>query len=102
MWAMICVGGCLDHQDNYLKKRKKHVEKHIKSFPNFKSHYTRSHNPNRNYLHPDLTIRKMFDLDELSCEENGIKAVNEWTYRKIFKKDFNLHFHQPRKYTRQK
>lgn len=30
----------------------------------------------------------MFNLYELHCKENGIKAVNEWTYRKIFKKDY--------------
>lgn len=84
------------------EEAKKQVQNHIKSFPIFESHYTRSHNPNRRYLHPDLTIKKMFNLYELHCEENGIKAVNEWTYRKIFKKDFNLHFHQPRKDTCQK
>ena len=81
---------------------KTHVQIHIISFPKFESHYTRSHNPNRRYLHPDLTVRKMFNLYELYCEENNIKAVNEWTCRKIFKKDFDLHFHQPRKDTCQK
>ena len=81
---------------------KKHVQINIRSFPKFESHYTRSHNPNRRYIHPDLTVRKIFNLYELYCEENNIKAVNEWTYRKIFKKDFDLHFHQPRKNTCQK
>ncbi|XP_065172713.1 uncharacterized protein, partial [Atheta coriaria] len=84
------------------EEAKKQVQNHINSFPNFESHYTRSHNPNKRYLHPDLTIRKMFNLYELHREENGIKAVNEWTYRKIFKKDFDLHFHQPLKDTCQK
>lgn len=78
------------------------VQNHINSFPKFESHYTRDHNPDRKYLHPDLTIKKMFNLYELHCEENNLKAVNEWTYRKIFKKDFNLHFHQPRKDTCQR
>ena len=81
---------------------KRHVQIHIRSFPEFESHYTRSHNPNRRYLHPDLTIREMFNLYELYCEENNIKAVNEWTYRKIFKKYFDVHFHQPRNDTCQK
>jgi len=67
------------------EEARKHVQNHIKTFPKFESHYTRSHNPNRRYLHPDLTLRKMFNLYELHCEENKIKAVNEWTYRKIFK-----------------
>lgn len=51
------------------------VQNHIKSFPKFESHYTRSHNPNRKYLHPDLTLRKMFNLYELHCEENQIKPL---------------------------
>lgn len=57
----------------------KNVQNHIESFPTLESPYTRSHNPNRRYLHPDLTLRKMFNLYELHCEEKNIKAVNEWT-----------------------
>ncbi|KAG8238813.1 hypothetical protein J437_LFUL010527 [Ladona fulva] len=62
-----------------------------KIFPTFESHYTRSHNPNRRYLHPDLTLKKRFNEPLLS----GLRE-------KIFKKDFDLHFHQPRKDTCQK
>ncbi|KAG8229406.1 hypothetical protein J437_LFUL000927 [Ladona fulva] len=45
----------------------------------------RSHKPNRRYLHTDLILKKMFNLYELQCKENNIKAVN----------DFDSHFHQP-------
>ena len=44
----------------------------------------------------------MFNFYEIHCEENNLKAVNEGTYRKIFKKDFDVHFHQPRKDTCQR
>ncbi|XP_043495741.1 uncharacterized protein LOC122519960 [Polistes fuscatus] len=36
---------------------KQHVQNHIDSFPKFESHYTRSHNPNRKYLHPARAAR---------------------------------------------
>ncbi|XP_072763725.1 uncharacterized protein [Anoplolepis gracilipes] len=73
---------------------------HIKSFPAFESHYTRSQNPERMFLNPELNIRKMYDLYLEKCNENNLSSVvNEWTYRKIFKRDFKLHFHLPRKDT---
>lgn len=70
------------------EEEKKHVQNHIKSFPKSEFYYTRSHNPNRKYLHPDLTLRKMFNLYELYCKENKMKAINEWTYRKNIQKRF--------------
>lgn len=75
------------------------VIEHIKSFPAFESHYTRSQNPERMFLNPELNIRKMYNLYLEKCKENNLSSVNEWTYRKIFKRDFNLHFHLPRKDT---
>ena len=95
-------GMMVESSTKLSEEGKKHVQIHIRSFPKFESHYTRSHNPNGRYLHLDLTVRKMFNSYELYCEENNIKAVNEWTYRKIFEKDFDLHSHQPRKDTCQK
>ncbi|KYM75996.1 hypothetical protein ALC53_13481 [Atta colombica] len=38
------------------------VIEHIKNFPAFESHYTRSQNPERMFLNPELNIRKMFNL----------------------------------------
>ena len=35
------------------------VKEHIQSFPKYRSHYSRSDNPNKHYLNPDLTITKM-------------------------------------------
>lgn len=78
------------------------VTNHIKSFPQYESHYTRSHNPRRRYLHPELNVTKMFNLYLEECKQKNLSNVNEWTYRKIFKNEYNLHFHQPQKDTCQK
>lgn len=72
---------------------------HIKSSPAFESHYTRSQNQEWMFLNPELNIRKMFNLYLEKCKENNLSSVNEWTYRKIFKRDFKLHFHLPHKDT---
>ncbi|GFU98474.1 uncharacterized protein TNCV_3653051 [Trichonephila clavipes] len=40
------------------------VIKHIKSFPAYSSHYTRAHNPRRQYVNPDLNIKKMYELSQ--------------------------------------
>ena len=77
----------------------KFVGEHIKSFPAFESHYTRSQNPEGKYLNPELNINKRFNLYLEKCAEINEIAVNEWTCRKIFKRDFKLYFHQPRKDT---
>lgn len=79
------------------------VKEHISSFPAYESHYTRSHHtPGRKYLSPYLDIRKMYNLYKDRCIEQNIAYVKEWTYRKVFNNEFNLHFHHPRKDTCQK
>lgn len=80
----------------------KFIKEHIKSFPEYKSHYTRSHNPKRRYLNPELNVKKMFELYLQKCEESNISPVKEVTYRRIFKKEFKLHFHQSQRDTCQK
>ncbi|XP_068619384.1 uncharacterized protein [Battus philenor] len=37
----------------------------------------------------------MYSLYLEKCKENNYSSVNEWTYRKIFKRDFKLRFHLP-------
>lgn len=74
------------------------VIEHIKNFPSFESHYTRSQNPERMFLNSELNIKKMYNLYLEKCKENNLSSVNEWTYRKIFKRvSFKLHFYLPRK-----
>lgn len=75
------------------------VINHIKSFPAYFSHYTRAHNPNRKYLNPDLTIKKMYDLYVLWCTENQKIPVKEKMYYHVFSSNFNLHFKPPLKDT---
>ena len=71
------------------------VKEHIESFPKYKSHYSRSDNPHREYLSPELTIAKMYTLYKESCNEKGItEMAKEWMYRKVFNESYNLHFGQ--------
>ena len=68
------------------------VKEHIRSFPKYKSHYSRASNPHRQYLSPDLSITKMHVLYVDVCSTQGKHAVSEWVYRKIFNETFNLSF----------
>lgn len=70
-----------------------YVKNHISSFPQYGSHYSRSDNPHRKYLSPDLSVSKMYVLyKELCEEEGGTDPVSEWIYRKTFNESFNLTF----------
>lgn len=75
------------------------VIKHIKSFPAYSSHYTRAHNPRRQYLNPDLNIKKMYELYVTKCEKENVAPVKEKYYYNVFSTKFNLHFKQPSKDT---
>ncbi|PSN54975.1 hypothetical protein C0J52_02354 [Blattella germanica] len=75
------------------------VERHISSFPAYTSHYTRNHNPNRKYLHPDLTIKKMYNMYVLQCQAENKQPVKEKMYYHVFSTNYNLHFKQPAKDT---
>ena len=68
------------------------MKEHIRSFPKYKSHYSRASNPHRQYLSPDLSITKMHVLYVDVCSTQGKHAVSEWVYRKIFNETFNLSF----------
>ncbi|KAK5647846.1 hypothetical protein RI129_002738 [Pyrocoelia pectoralis] len=76
-----------------------YIRKHISSFPTYTSHYTRQHNPNRKYLSSNLNIRLMYQLYVEKCKNENEKFSSEAMYRKIFHRDFNLHFHTPSKDT---
>ncbi|KAI4478515.1 hypothetical protein M0804_011838 [Polistes exclamans] len=101
---------CSQEQVTYLVDRRKgrvasnkiddtSVIKHIKLFPAYSSHYTRAHNPRRQYLDPDLNIKKMFELYVTKCEKENVLAVKEKYYYNVFSTKFNLHFKQPSKDT---
>ncbi|KAF8783392.1 hypothetical protein HNY73_013557 [Argiope bruennichi] len=73
------------------------VKQHIQRFLQFESHYTRNHNPGRKYLNPELNARSMHNFYVDQCTLNQRPYVNEWIDRNIFKTQFNLYFHRPRK-----
>lgn len=67
----------------------------INKFPSYTSHYSRSKNPNRQYLCPDLCITKMYELYKRECLKNGDVVVSQFIFRKTFNEKFNLHFRPP-------
>ena len=72
------------------------VKMHILSFPRQTSHYSRSSNPNKRYLSPGLSIKKMHTLYMQKCDEVGWPTVTEPTYRRTFCEEFNFAFGSPR------
>lgn len=68
------------------------VKAHIKSFPCYKSHYSRKDNPNRHFLSPDLSIQVMYRLYKEKCANDSTRAVSELVYRQVFNGSFNLSF----------
>ncbi|KAF9822906.1 hypothetical protein SFRURICE_010435, partial [Spodoptera frugiperda] len=63
------------------------VRCHINSLPKYKSHYRRSERETE-YLMPDMTLDKMYDL---YCEHIGeAEKVSKAMYSKLFYKHFNL------------
>ena len=62
---------------------------HIESFPSYNSHYSRSDNPNRKYLSPDLSLAKIYSLYKIICTK---EQVSDWVYHKIFNERYNLCF----------
>ena len=75
-----------------------HIKNHIESFPVVESHYTRK-STSRKFLSQDLSIRKMHELYEATCNENQLEAVSEKVYRNVFCKEYNFSFHKPKKDT---
>lgn len=69
---------------------------YIKSFLTYQSHYTRKNNPNRKYLHLDLSIRLMHDLYKEKCQTEMTEPRKLKYDTKIFNTKFNLHFKTPR------
>ena len=76
--------------------RIEHVKEHINQFTAEYSHYSRHDNPNRQYLAPDLSINRMYQLYRDWCFERHYDAVSAQTYRDIFNNQFNLGFGSPK------
>ncbi|CAH1973639.1 unnamed protein product [Acanthoscelides obtectus] len=65
---------------------------HIQLFPRMESHFCRQ-STTREYLHPDLTIKKMYYF---YVQEGRQPECSYYTYRSVFK-SLNLSFHHPKK-----
>ena len=65
---------------------------HINKFPKMESHFCRK-STSKEYLHPDLNIKKMFYLYK---EENEQPKCSYHTYRRVFK-SLHVSFHHPKK-----
>ena len=74
------------------------VKAHIKQFPSAQSHYSRSHNPYREYLSPTLSLAKMYReyVSSLSEKQQDPMFVKQAYYNKVFFEDFNLGFGSPK------
>ena len=72
------------------------VRKHILSFPALPSHYAR-HDTSKVYLEQSLNITRMYELYVNECKGRDEEPVKENMYRLIFRRDFNIAFHQPKK-----
>lgn len=72
------------------------IKEHINRFPKVESHFCRA-KTSKMYLHPDLTLHKMFFmfLDDLQSLGSKLKCSYH-TYRRVFKEQ-NLSFLSPKK-----
>lgn len=73
-----------------------HINSHIEKFPTVESHYCRS-TSKRNYLDPNLSISKMYELFVKECNETNQQKVSLSLYKKIFCENHNLSFFKPKK-----
>ena len=74
------------------------IEAHITLFPTYDSHYTRNVNINggRQILESSLNLSKMYGLFIEQQRRNDDPECEEWIYRDIFTKRFNLRFSAPK------
>jgi hypothetical protein len=74
------------------------VNSHINSFPKMDPHYCRR-DSTKQYLSPDLNIRKMFHLykTDFCVRQNIVNPVSYTKYRNIFTSQYNLKCFVPKK-----
>ena len=83
-----------DRKKFAFASKKEAVEKFIKSFKPLQSHYCRDQIKVRQYLHPDLNIKKMFDMyNDQALPGFGVK---QGFFRNIFNSRFNIGFGSPK------
>ena len=72
------------------------VKDHISTFPAVESHYCRA-STCRKYLDPTLNVTKMYEDYCTKHKEKGQEPLGKSSYKCIFKRDFKLAFHKPKK-----
>lgn len=72
------------------------IKTHIKSFPCVPSHYCRAGTA-RKYLDSSLNLATMYRMYSQHCNDVDQPKAKLSAYRKIFRDDFNLGFHIPKK-----
>ena len=75
---------------------KKSIKEHIRSFKTIESHYCRK-SSERKYLPAELNVTKMYNMYKEVCARTNLPVEKESVYRKIFNREFNLHFYVPKK-----
>ncbi|GFO31056.1 tRNA uridine 5-carboxymethylaminomethyl modification enzyme mnmg [Plakobranchus ocellatus] len=79
-----------------MAEEKDVIKAQINKFPRVESHYCRK-STGRQYLGPQLSISKLYDLYVDERKQQGIKPASKTVFESIFNPDFNLGFHVPLK-----
>ena len=72
------------------------IMNHINKFPTVESHYCRKSSA-KQYLPQGLNLAEMYRLYSQECMLSGKPVAKQWAYYDIFRKEFNLGFHKPKK-----
>ena len=72
------------------------IKSHIQRFSCVPSHYCRA-DTERKYLDSCLNLATMYRMYIKWCRENGRPEAKLFTYRNIFKDNYNLGFYRPKK-----
>lgn len=87
--------GTKQPQNKIPQNRINTIKEHINRFLRYTSHYSREKAPNRKYLDFRLSLKQMYQLYVIYCQEKHVDAVKERFYRHVFNTQFNLSFHRP-------
>lgn len=68
------------------------VRQHIMSFSTIDSKEIVRFSRKKQYLYPNISVKQMYEMYLTECSKDDVACVKESMYRKIFKKEFNLHF----------
>ena len=67
-----------------------YLQRFIRLFPTYQSHYSRKDNQYRNYLPPTLRMSTMYEKYVCNCNENDRTPLSIFVFRRIFNTKFNF------------